>query len=104
MAKLTQDELVEAALAKAEGNKRRLSRETGLDYDYVLRWSAGGTGFKFDTTIALLEYLGWLRVAEPADSSTTPVWRRATCRISGSSCSSWAASLSMRGVSRGARM
>lgn len=65
-ARLTQDELVEAALAKAGGNKRRLSREAGLDYDYVLRWSSGGTGFKFDTTIALLDYLGWLRVGGEA--------------------------------------
>lgn len=80
---VTQEQLLEAALARAGGNKRRLSRETGLPYDYVQRWTAGGTGMRADAAIALLEYVGWLRVGEEAgpdrghsggasEASTTP--------------------------------
>lgn len=58
---VTQEQLLEAALAKAGGNKRRLSRETGLDYDYVLRWTApGGTGLLLTLVTFGFWLIAWL--------------------------------------------
>lgn len=65
MAGLTQEELIDAAVAKA-GNRRKLSKALGLDYNYLTRWRSGEVGIKFETTVALLEYVGWLHAGEGA--------------------------------------
>ena len=67
--KLTQEQLVDAAAARA-GNRRKLAKVVGIDHDYLYRYATGRAGMKFDATVALLAYLGWL--ADDATPSDAP--------------------------------
>lgn len=50
---------MDAAAARA-GNRRKLAKAVGIDHDYLYRYATGRAGMKFDATVVLLAYMGWL--------------------------------------------
>lgn len=74
---LTQQELVNEAARKA-GSVRKLGLKLGIPADSLYRWRKdphqdGYAGMKFDATIALLAYVGWLdEASQPAPAAPDP--------------------------------